>query len=87
MVARMMPGVANTILMLCACRKSLAQPILPKTRIKTRPAITGEIANGMSIRVVRICFPRKRNFVIAQEEKRPNTVLNSTAETVATSVS
>ena len=67
----MYSGVANTIDMSNFSRKGYAQPILPKTKINTSPAIIGEIENGISISVVSICFIRNLYFVTAHEAKIP----------------
>ena len=47
----------------------------------------GETVTGRSISVVRSFLPLNLNFVIDQAAKIPNTVLNSTANTVASTVS
>lgn len=58
-VARTTPGTANTILMSYWYKKSPIHPIFPNVRINTSPAITGEMENGISIRVARTCLPGK----------------------------
>lgn len=55
----------------------------PKVMMKARPAMTGEMEKGISMRVVRKCLPRKSNLEIAQAAPRPTIVLTMTAATVA----
>ena len=48
--------------------------------------MTGEIENGISIKVASICFPRKENFVKSHAATIPKNVFTTTAITVASKV-
>src|SRR3546814_8730944 len=52
-----------------------------------RPETTGDTENGRSINVIRKLFPRKSNFVIAQEAATPKTMLSGTAIAATSKVS
>ena len=54
-------------------------PCAPNNSTKIMPEITGETANGRSIRVIRRFLPRKSNLVIAHDAAIPKVVLSGTA--------
>ena len=58
-VASTMPGTAKMILMSCSSSQGPNQPCAPNSSTKIMPEITGETANGRSIRVIRTFLPRK----------------------------
>ena len=86
MVASMIPGRANTMLMLCCCSHAPNQPCNPNSSTNTMPAITGETASGRSMRVMRTLLPRNSNLAIAQAAASPNTVLIGTTTAAVSSV-
>jgi hypothetical protein len=47
------------------------QPWAPKSSTNTRPEITGETANGRSIKESSRFRPRKLNFAMTQDAARP----------------
>jgi hypothetical protein len=51
------------------------------------PEITGDTANGRSMRVISRFFPRKLNLVIAQAAATPNIRLTGTATAAISRVS
>jgi hypothetical protein len=53
-------------------------PPRPNSSTKMRPAITGEIENGRSIKVINSTRPLKRNLVIAQAAANPKRMLSGT---------
>ncbi len=53
---------------------------------KIKPAMTGEMVTGTSIKVVSSFFPLKWNFVTAHAANTPKIVLISTAQIVASNV-
>jgi len=91
-VASTTPGIANTIRIsvpsrrFTASKAGLANPILPKVIKNAKPAITGEMENGISIKVDKICFPLKLNFVISHAAAIPKIVFTTRATAVARSV-
>src|SRR6478609_2770924 len=60
------------------------QPLEPKIITHTRPAMTGETANGRSMRESRKARPLKRYFVTSQAAETPNSVLSGTEDLPAT---
>ena len=58
-VASTMPGTAKMILMSCSTSQAPNQPWAPKSSTKIMPEITGETANGRSIRVISRFLPRE----------------------------
>ncbi len=54
---------------------------------KIRPAMTGEIANGMSISVINRLLPRNSNLAMAQAAAMPNSVFSGTTMAAVSSVS
>ena len=86
MVASMMPGSAKMMLMLCACSHTPNQPCSPNSSTKTMPEITGEIASGRSMSVMRMLLPRNSNLAMAQAAASPNTVLIGTTTAAVMSV-
>ena len=78
-VARTIPGTAKTTFRSWAASHGPSQPCRPKSRMKTTPEITGEMAKGRSIRVSRRLRPGKSNRAIAQEAARPKRRLAGTA--------
>ena len=53
MVARTMPGTANSTWMSCACSHGPQRPCAPNSSTNTKPEITGLTENGRSISVIR----------------------------------
>src|SRR5688500_11973567 len=64
-----------------------SQPFLPYTRMRASPMITGDSANGRSIRAFRSPRPGNRRRTMASAAMIPNTVLTGTAMAVIVSVS
>ncbi len=79
MVASTMPGTAKMILMSCSASQGPNQPWAPNTSTYIRPATTGEIENGRSIRVIRKALPRNSNLAMHQAAATPNTRFTGTA--------
>ena len=77
-VARMIPGVANTMRISCSPSHAPNHPELPNKSTKIRPAMTGETANGRSINVMRSPLPRNSNFAMSQAVATPKMVLRGT---------
>ena len=86
-VARIIPGTAKITLIPSSLKSGYIGLCLPNVSTNIRPAIMGETVTGRSMSVVRSFLPLNLNFVIDQAAKIPNTVLNSTANTVASTVS
>jgi hypothetical protein len=86
-VASTIPGTAKTMWMPCACRNAPNQPLLPNSRMKTRPAMTGDTANGRSISVTSALLPRNSNFAIAHAAATPKIMLSGTVIAATNSVS
>ena len=61
-VASTMPGTAKMIWMSCSCSHGPNQPCAPNSSTKTRPAMTGETANGRSISVISGSCPGSRTW-------------------------
>ena len=55
--------------------------------MKISPAMTGDTANGKSMRVIKVLLPRNSNLAIAQAAATPNTRLRGTAIAATSSVS
>jgi len=86
-VASTIPGTAKMILMSWSSSQGPSQPCAPNNRTKIIPEITGETANGRSIRVVRTFFPGKSKRAMHQAAATPNTALIGTATAAMSSVS
>ena len=87
MVASTMPGTANTIEISWSSSHSPNQPCAPNSSTSTRPAITGETANGRSISVTSRLLPRNSKRAMAQAAAMPNSVLAGTTIAAVSSVS
>ena len=87
MVASTMPGTAKMIAMSRSCSQCPNQPWTPNSITSTRPATTGETANGRSISVMSRLLPRNSNFAMAQAAQMPNTVFTGTTIAAVSSVS
>ncbi|MNP19357.1 hypothetical protein D3C76_1118790 [compost metagenome] len=87
-VAIIIPGGANIIFILLAFRKSAKRPwLVLKSNTNINPAITGEIAKGISKRVSKILFPLNSNLPNAQDAAKPNIVFIGTATNTVNKVS
>ena len=68
-VARITPGIANAIRIFVPKNELIARiagyvhPSLPNVIKNASPTMTGEMENGISIKVAKTCFPLKLNFV------------------------
>ena len=89
MVAKMTPGIANAIRIFVPKKVLIARiagyvhPSLPNVIKNARPTITGEMENGISIKVAKTCFPLKLNLVNKNAAMIPKNVLIDTATSVA----
>ena len=75
------------ILISCSASHGPNQPLAPKSSTHTRPAITGETANGRSMSESNNARPLKRCLVTAHAAAMPNKVLSGTAMAAVRSVS
>ena len=87
MVASTMPGVAKMILISCSRSQGPNQPCAPNSSTNTRPATTGEIENGRSMKVRRRLLPGKRNLVIAQAAAMPKAAFSGSTQAATVRVS
>ena len=91
-VASTTPGIANVIRTFVSKNSLNAriagyiQPRWPNVIKYASPTITGEMENGISMMVARICFPLNENLVRSQAAQIPKKVFTTTAMTVAISV-
>lgn len=88
-VARITPGIANAIRIFVPKNELIARiagyvhPSLPNVIKNASPTMTGEMENGISIKVAKTCFPLKLNFVNKNAAIIPKNVLIATATSVA----
>ena len=83
----MMPGSEKMTVIPRAASQLPNQPVLPYTRIRPRPMMTGEMARGMSTSASSNQAPGKRWRARISETPTPNTVLSGTAIRATSSVS
>ena len=82
----MIPGMAKMMLIPLAASQAPNQPRMPKRSTNSIPEMTGEMAIGRSIRVMRRLLPRKSNLAIAQAAARPKAVFAGTTTRAVRSV-
>ena len=75
------------ILMSCSISHGPNQPCAPKSSTKIMPEITGETANGRSIRVISRFLPGNSNLEMHHAAATPNTRFIGTAMAATSSVS
>ena len=92
MVAKMTPGIANAIRIFVPKKVLIARiagyvhPSLPNVIKNARPTITGEMENGISIKVAKTCFPLKLNLVNKNAAMIPKNVLIDTQQALPESL-
>jgi hypothetical protein len=86
-VAKRIPGSANTTFIPSASVSGVSQPVLPNKRINMKPAITGDTAKGISTSPLRMRLPQKLSRTNTHAMQRPNSVLMTVAPTAIIKVS
>ena len=86
-VATTIPGMAKITLRSCSANHGPNHPLAPNSNTHTKPAITGDTANGRSISEINNARPRNRNLVNAHAAASPKAVFNGTEIAAAVKVS
>ena len=85
-VASAMPGHAKMTRIPCASSQPPTGERGPTARTKRSPEMTGDTANGTSMRAVSTAFPRKSNLPIVHPAASPKTTLAGTTRAAVASV-